>query len=512
MARYKPIDRNLQLLAVDLQAQVQPGSFENALRQLIDEELDLSAFDARYCNDATGASAYAPSVLLKVILFAYSRGIVSSRAIERACRENVLFMALSANATPHFTTLASFVSEAGEPIARLFSHVLYVCQREGLIGAQMFAIDGVKLPANASKERSGTRAQFAHQAGKLEQAVHRMLQQHRQEDMRAAADGSVAIESARGAQKIERLRTQAAQLRAWLHAHPADRAGHRGSVRKSNRTDNESAKMATAKGVIQGYTGVAAVDAKHQIILEAQAHGSGSEQALLMPVVNALAPLLTPETVITADAGYHSEANLKALAAQHIQALIADTGMRQRDERQLGRDVHRALPDPLWDKRPATPPAPHFGPDAFQFDPQANTCHCPAGKRLYRNGTNIIIRGLIGTKFGGSLRNCLPCALRAQCLKDPRKTRTRQVVFFRGPAPGRALTHSARMRLKIDSPEGRAGYGRRLAVVEPVFANLRHHKRLNRFTLRGRRKVDTQWKLYCLVHNIEKLANSRKEH
>ena len=61
------------------------------------------------------------------------------------------------------------------------------------------------------------------------------------------------------------------------------------------------------------------------------------------------------------------------------------------------------------------------------------------------------------------------------------------------------------MKRKIDSPEGRRRYGRRFATVEPVFANLRHNKRLNRFTLRGRRKVDTQWKLYCLVHNIEKL-------
>ena len=63
------------------------------------------------------------------------------------------------------------------------------------------------------------------------------------------------------------------------------------------------------------------------------------------------------------------------------------------------------------------------------------------------------------------------------------------------------------MRRAIDSPQGRALYGRRFATVEPVFANIRHNKKLNRFTLRGRRKVDTQWKLYCLVHNIEKLAH-----
>ena len=65
-----------------------------------------------------------------------------------------------------------------------------------------------------------------------------------------------------------------------------------------------------------------------------------------------------------------------------------------------------------------------------------------------------------------------------------------------------------RMRTAIDSPEGRRRYGRRIGTVEPVFGNLRHNKRLARFNLRGRGKVNTQWHLYCMVHNIEKLAGS----
>lgn len=97
-------------------------------------------------------------MLLKVVLFAYSRGIVSSRGIERACREQVTFIALSGDSAPHFTTLADFVSTLGEDIARVFSQVLVICDRQGLIGREMFAIDGVKLSSNASKARSGTRA------------------------------------------------------------------------------------------------------------------------------------------------------------------------------------------------------------------------------------------------------------------------------------------------------------------------------------------------------------------
>ena len=96
------------------------------------------------------------------------------------------------------------------------------------------------------------------------------------------------------AKQLAHLQRGVKQLRDWLGHNPEDRKGVKEGIRLSNRTDNESAKMATGKGVIQGYTGVAAVDCHHQIIVEAQAHGTGSEQELLMPVVNATAPLRTP--------------------------------------------------------------------------------------------------------------------------------------------------------------------------------------------------------------------------
>jgi hypothetical protein len=92
-------------------------------------------------------------------------------------------------------------------------------------------------------------------------------------------------------------------------------------------------------------------------------------------------------------------------------------------------------------------------------------------------------------------------------LRTPEKTKTRQVAFFQGKAATTPESHTDRMKKRIDSPVGRVLYGRRFATVEPVFGNLRHNKGLDRFTLRGRAKVDTQWKLFCLVHNIEKLAH-----
>lgn len=503
MARYKHIDTSPRFLAVDLERQMLPGTFEHALNYLIDHELDLTGLDARYRNDATGAAAYPPGMLLKVVLFAYSQGIVSSRGIERACREHVTFIALCGDSSPHFTTIAAFVSGLDDDIARLFGQVLYLCDRQGLIGRQMFAIDGVKLPSNASKARSGTRTDFERQAAKLEAAAQTMLARHRANDGLPTEPGLVAKAAAR----LERLHREAAQMRDWLKENPADRRGAKGSIRKSNRTDNDSAKMATAKGVIQGYTGVAAVDDRHQIIVAAQAHGTGSEQELLLPVVAATVTLRAPHTLVTADAGYHSEANLKVLAAQGIPALIADNGMRKRDERFKDQGRHKQLPDPLYDKAHPAKKTKHYRPADFAYDPVAGTCICPAGKSLYQNGANCVHNGRIGTKFQGALRDCVPCEQRSQCLRTPEKTRARQVCFFRGKADTATVNVVDLMKWAIDSERGRTLYGGRFATVEPVFGNLRHNKRLNRFTLRGQKKVDAQWKLYCLVHNIEKLAH-----
>jgi transposase len=508
MARYKYIDTNPRFLAVDLARQLLPGTFEHALNHLLDHAIDLSCFDVRFRNDATGALAYPPAMLLKVVLFAYSQGIVSSRGIERVCREHVTFIALCGDSGPHFTTLANFVSTLGDDIARVFAAVLAICDRQGLIGREMFAIDGVKLSSNAAKSKSGTRADFAHQASKLEAAAQTMLARHREQDALPQEPDLAEKEIKR----IERLERDAAQIRQWLTEHPEERRGPTGSIRKSNRTDNESAKMATGKGVIQGYTGVAAVDARHQIIVEAQAHGTGSEQELLVPVVNAMqralpeTPLLTDTSLLTADAGYHSDANLKALAELKVNALIADSALRQRDARFATQARHQQTPDPLHDKSGKKQPAAVYGPDDFHHDPDTRTCTCPAGKTLYGNGADCTINGYRAVRYRGALRDCVPCELRRRCLRTPDKTKTRQVAFFQGKARGQP-THSDNMKARIDSPEGRRRYAQRFATVEPVFGNLRHNKQLNRFTLRGRQKVDGQWKLYCLVHNIEKLAH-----
>jgi hypothetical protein len=194
-----------------------------------------------------------------------------------------------------------------------------------------------------------------------------------------------------------------------------------------------------------------AVDQSHQIIVDAQAHGTGAEQDLLVLVVRATAVPRTPDTLITADADYHSVANLEVLSLADVPALIADNAMRQRDARFATQERYTRLPNPLHDKsRPAKKSVTVFTPEDFRYDPVARTCVCPAGKSLYRKGASNITRDHIGEHFRGAKRDCGPRPLRPQCLRTPATTPIRNVAFFRDHV-GRAINYSTLMRERIDS-------------------------------------------------------------
>ena len=163
----------------------------------------------------------------------------------------------------------------------LFRNVLLICDEMKLIGKDMFAIDGCKMPSNASKELSGTKAEFFKKKQKMERAIRRILKKHREMDI-AEKDVDV-VEKEK--QYIQTLRTQIKKYSQWLDDND-DKPGKTGKPRKSNITDNDSAKMKSSNGVIQGYDGVAAVDNKHQIVVHAEAYGQPQEHDLLEPMID----------------------------------------------------------------------------------------------------------------------------------------------------------------------------------------------------------------------------------
>jgi len=504
MAKYKPVNYDqLTMIPVDFAEQILPGSFEHTLHHLIEDELSLRAFDETYRNDEGGAPAYDPRILLKIILFAYSKGILSSRRIAHLCRHHVTFMALSANSCPHFTTIADFVSGNTEAIAKLFRDVLWVCDRHGLIGRDMFAIDGCKLPSNASKEWSGTRADFKKKVKKLETAIERMLAKHQQLDQ----SGEEADWVKREQQQIDTLRAEVEKLNTWLVENPDDKRGPSGNVNQSNITDPQSAKMKCHRGIIQGYNGVAAVDSKHQIIVAAEAHGHGQESHLVKPMVQAIRKTFRAllekggiftdqKTRLLADAGYHNGENMKWLEDEKIDAYIADHQFRKRDPRFTDANRHK----------PQKAKAPRFEQTDFTADLQQLTCRCPAGHEMYLKNRNFKVDGRKAIAFMARQSDCAPCPHRRRCLKKAEQKSPRQIHWFldRESEPDNDSAME-RMKAKIDSDAGRQIYSQRLGIVEPVFGNMTSTHEMDYFTLRGTEKVNAQWQLYALVHNIGKI-------
>jgi transposase len=500
VARYKSYSyAQGKFIPVHFEKQIIPGTFEYSLNYYIDHKLDLTIFDERYRNEETGATAYDPKILLKIILFAYSRGIVSSRRIAQACEENIIFMALSCDTKPHFTTIADFVSTMDKEITKLFREVLLVCDDMGLIGKEMFAIDGCKLPSNAAKEWSGTKADFEKKAVKMGQAIGNIIRKHREEDQNKTESKVKGNEE----QFVATLNKRVSKIREWLKDND-DKPGKTGKPRKSNITDNESAKMKTHRGVIQGYNGVAATDGKHQVIVQAEAFGEGQEHDLLKPMIegvrNNFQEIGKEEDVfakakLLADSGYHTEKNMEMLATEEIDAYVADNRFRKRDPRFVDYEKYKDEARKDWAKgKPKL-----FRTEDFIFDQDKKHCICPAGKRLYRSGANAK-----AYRFKGTQATCVSCALRAKCIRNPEKTVIRQVAYFTGKT-GAGPTFTDRMKRKIDSSIGRTIYGMRMAISEPPFSHITSAMKLDRFTLRGKVKVNTQWNLFCIVHNMTKI-------
>lgn len=522
MPKYIPYNYNQSImLAINFEEQLQPGTFEHAIHYLLSDKVDLKVFDPKYKNDDNGRPAYAPSILLKIILFAYSKGITSSREIQWCCETNIIFKALSCDTVPHFTTIASFVSSHPKQIEDVFEQILLICHEQGLLGNELFAIDGCKMPSDAAKGWSGTFKELEEKRKKLRRLIQHHLKEQAKHD---ALEDRDEARAERTKQTLDTLNKAADKVEQFL-AKEEPRMGNGKKPRevKSNITDNESAKMKTNKGIIQGYNGVAAVDKKHQVVIDAQAFGAGQEHHTLAPVLETISErfkrlnisnnIYEDGIIVTADTGFANEANMEYLHENKINAYIPDNQFRSRDpkfddqkEKYGKRHQDEKKKGSLHSKQviPAS---------EFNFDPVNMICICPAGNEISYRGTKTTDTGLLKAHFEGKLLQCRNCKIKEKCMKNPasanhRKGAGRQVSFKLNDK--RDPTYTDWMKQRVDSDFGKQVYSHRMSAVEPVFGNLESNKGLNEFSLRGQKKVEGQWKLYCIVHNIEKIKNYGK--
>jgi transposase len=510
MAKFKPYNYSqMVMLPVSLENQLILGTLEHTIHEVVEKRIDLSIFKEKYNNDETGSPAYDPKILLKVVLLAYSRGIIGSRKIEKACKENITFMALSCGMSPDHSTIAHFISSMKEEIIDIFRDVLLYCEELNLLGGSHFSLDGCKLPSNASKEWSGTFKELKHKHDKLEKKVKKLIYEHEREDKRKSPDEKRTNQLKRINQKIERIDK-------FLQENEPKKGKTKKEI-QSNVTDNESAKMPTSHGVIQGYNAQALVDDKHQIIMHGEAMGNGQDHDNLSPMLDGAKENMKEigkgeyyfqNKTLSADANYHNNSNIKICEDEKIDAYIPDSGFRKRDERYQNQDRFRDGVTKRPKKNEHKSRKEIFSWEEFEYDKEVGKYKCPNGKYLTQQSLNHKMRNKVYEYYRAKESDCKTCALRSKCLSKE-DGRTRGLLIPKGYRKDREehFTHSQLMQQKIDTDVGKEIYSKRLGIIEPVFANIRSQKRLDKFTYRGKVKVNIQWLLYCMVHNIEKICN-----
>jgi len=420
--------------------------------------LDLGAIYASYEEkDGRGQSAYAPAMMLRVLLYGYATGVYSSRKLEAKTYEDVAFRYLSADAHPDHDTLAEFRKRHLEALAGLFTQALLLCEKAGLVKLGHVAIDGTKIKANASKHKAMSYARMGETEQRLKQEIDALLQQAEATD--AAEDAQygkgrrgdeLPEELARRESRLKKIAQAKAELeqearekaereRAEAEAKLAARREQEEQTGKKMRgreprvpdpeqaqpqaraqrnfTDPDSRIMpdgANKGSFLQGYNAQAAVDAKAQVIVAAEVTQETTDNHQLLPMLAQVKENMGRQTdSASADAGYWSEANAT-------------------DESVAGIDLHIAI-----------------GRD----------------------------------KHGETIETA------------------------NEPPPGEATAKEA-MRRKLRTEAGRSIYKMRKAIVEPVFGQIKERRGFRRFSLRGLDNVRREWKLVCLTSNLLKLFGS----
>jgi len=426
-------------------------------RFLVDvvEMLDLDPIFASYeAKDSRGRAAYAPGMMLRLLLYGYCIGVYSSRKIETRTYEDVAFRYLSADEHPDHDTIADFRKRHLEALAGLFKQALLLCKKAGLVKLGHVAIDGTKIKANASKHKAMSYDHMGETEQRLKQEIDALLKQADETD--AAEDAQygkgkrgdeLPDELARRESRLAKLekakaeveqeaRQKAEEKRAAAEAKLAERREKEEQTGKKSRgrdpqipvpdaaqpeakaqrnfTDPESRIMpdgANKGSFVQGYNAQIAVDAQTQIIVAAEVTQETNDKKQLLPMIAQIAANLEqkPEKV-SADTGYFSEANVTDESVKDVDLYVA-----------TGRDKHGVAVETSSDPRPL---------------------------------------------------GALP--------KDA-------------------------MREKLRTEAGRTVYKMRKAIVEPVFGQIKEQRGFRRFSLRGKENVSCEWKLVCAVSNLLKL-------
>ena len=309
------------------------------------EEMNLEPFFAGYRDDGWGRAAHDPEMMVALLLYAYAVGERSSRKIERRCAEDIAFRVIAANQAPDHTTIARFRARHADELAELFSEVLVLCRKAGLVSVGTLALDGTRIRADAADRQNRTYEQLAREildeAAEIDAAEDERFGDQRGDEL--PGDRNSRRQRLRDAKRRldEEHEAKKAEMAAWEVA-MAEHTARTGYVKKNNPrkprpippkeaqrinvTDPDSRPVKTRRGFIQGYTAEAAAT-EDQVIVAAELITGANERNRLEPMARAAETELMKAGVTEkpalglADAGYYNGPQIEALEARGITVL-----------------------------------------------------------------------------------------------------------------------------------------------------------------------------------------------
>jgi transposase len=339
------------LLPLSVHEFVPAGHLAHFVRETVREGLDLSAILASYVEER-GYPPYHPGMMVALLLYAYSRGVYSSRRIAQACEERVDFMAVTGLNKPDFRTISEFRRRHLAALSALFGQVVKLCQAAGLVKLGHVAVDGTKLKANASRHKAMSYGRMKKAEPELAAEVEAWLKAAEAADAAEDAEFGADLRGdetpewmADKQRRLERIRQAKAQLEAEAASDPSDldpdgpgpSSGmqERGDRKRStkgtvpdraqrNFTDPDSRIQPSQGGFIAGYNGQIAVDQARQIIVAQRLATNPADYDALVPLVDqARTHLGRKLKEVSGDSGFASEANLDAMERRKIRAYLA---------------------------------------------------------------------------------------------------------------------------------------------------------------------------------------------
>lgn len=445
------------------------------------QELDvggiLSADDGK---DARGQKAYAPMMMVAVLVYGYCTGVFSSRRLEQATCVDVAFRVLCANQQPHFTTINEFRRRHREALAGLFLQVLKLCQRAGLVKLGQVAVDGTKMQANASKHKAMSYVRMQTEEKRLQDEVERLLANADEVDAQEDALYGVGKRALELPEELKRRETRLAKIRQAKAALEQEAREQRANeLRKQAKVRDAAAETLSKKRVAKGQaTGAKRARDKARALdgrdeTPVRAHDKLQERTMEVQIDGTPKPtsqrnFTDPESsIMPGRHGFIQAYNCQAAVDSAHQIIVAADVTNQ--------SVDNA----------------HLSPVAEQI--RANTTSLPEvllADSGYWNPQVVEQVSALGIDVLVALQ------------RDKHSARPTQPTTG---APPNGLTDRERMRWRLNTAAGRAHYARRKAVVEPVFGQIRVGQRFNRLSFRGLRAASSEWKLVAACHNLLKL-------